>query len=276
MFRPLTRCSLREQIPLTKACGSQCNREALYSPFVPLQYTHDLLGRIPSLKDPSKSVEQEINKFNAVPGNKTYVHARLVGKSAAGPEVIDVETMGLNAKERGDLLRIATKTEKQLGTIRINECFEKNSSRRDFGTCGIQCKSLEPFRWGCAKYCRFAFQLWHSAVEFHRYLHRFIQEFPRVNSPAGVDRTPYNQYDSIILPLETYLKSQDVHFQYSTLIKALSCDISNFSQTRKLPCYHSFQARILLSLRFITPLKLAVMASFMLKLTALSLSLWDQ
>ena len=31
--------ALVEQIPLTKACGSQCNREALYSPFVPLQYT---------------------------------------------------------------------------------------------------------------------------------------------------------------------------------------------------------------------------------------------
>ena len=30
--------ALVEQIPLTKACGSQCNRETLYSPFVPLQY----------------------------------------------------------------------------------------------------------------------------------------------------------------------------------------------------------------------------------------------
>ena len=30
--------ALVEQIPLTKACGSQCNREALYSSFVPLQY----------------------------------------------------------------------------------------------------------------------------------------------------------------------------------------------------------------------------------------------
>ena len=30
--------ALVEQIPLTKACGSQRNPEALYSPFVPLQY----------------------------------------------------------------------------------------------------------------------------------------------------------------------------------------------------------------------------------------------
>ena len=63
-------------------------------------------------------------------------------------------------------------------------------------------------------FSRFAFQPWHSAVEFKRYLHRFIQEFPRINSLAGVDRTPYNQYDSIILPIETYLKAQGVEFHY--------------------------------------------------------------
>ena len=32
--------ALVEQIPLTKSCGSQGNREALYSPFAPLQYTY--------------------------------------------------------------------------------------------------------------------------------------------------------------------------------------------------------------------------------------------
>lgn len=56
-----------------------------------------------------------------------------------------------------------------------------------------------------------------SAVEFHRYLYRFVQEFPRINTFAGVDRTPYNQYDSIILPLETYLKAQGVQFRYGEL-----------------------------------------------------------
>ena len=31
----------------------------------------------------------------------------------------------------------------------------------------------------------FAFQPWHSAVEFKRYLLRFIQEFPRINTLAA-------------------------------------------------------------------------------------------
>ena len=94
--------------------------------------TYDLLGKIPSLTDPSKSVKQEIDEFNAVPGNKTYAHARLVGKTAGGPEIIDVETMGLDAKERRDLLRITAKTERLLGTSRIDECFEPSFFQTGF------------------------------------------------------------------------------------------------------------------------------------------------
>jgi oleate hydratase len=51
-------------------------------------------------------------------------------------------------------------------------------------------------------------------VEFRRYLHRFIQELPRINTLAGVDRTPYNQYDSIILPLTQYLINAGVEIKY--------------------------------------------------------------
>ena len=58
----------------------------------------------------------------------------------------------------------------------------------------------------------FAFQPWHSAIEFKRYLHRFIQEFPRISTLAGVDRTVYNQFDSIILPIVKTLQAQGVNF----------------------------------------------------------------
>jgi myosin-crossreactive antigen len=92
----------------------------------------------------------------------------------------------------------------------------KDFSRPISGSCGTPCKLLSLLV-AVDIYLtssRFAFQPWHSAVEFKRYLHRFIHEFPRINSLAGVDRTPLNQYDSIILPLETYLKAQGVNFHY--------------------------------------------------------------
>ena len=58
----------------------------------------------------------------------------------------------------------------------------------------------------------FAFQPWHSAVEFKRYLHRFIKEFSRIETLAGVKRTMFNQYDSLVRPLESWLEKQGVEF----------------------------------------------------------------
>jgi hypothetical protein len=51
---------------------------------------------------------------------------------------------------------------------------------------------------------------WHSAVEFKRYLHRFMLEFSRIETLAGVKRTDYNQYDSLVVPLQRWLESQGV------------------------------------------------------------------
>jgi oleate hydratase len=64
----------------------------------------------------------------------------------------------------------------------------------------------------------FAFQPWHSAVELKRYLHRFMNEFPRIETLAGVKRTVYNQYDAIVLPLTSWLEKQGVQFVRSTRV----------------------------------------------------------
>jgi oleate hydratase len=85
--------------------------------------TYDLLSKVPSLTDPAKTVKQELDEFNAVPGNKTNAHARLVAKGETGPEIVDVTFMGLNSKERANLVHVAARTEKELGTKRIDECF---------------------------------------------------------------------------------------------------------------------------------------------------------
>jgi oleate hydratase len=85
--------------------------------------TYDLLSKVPSLTDPAKTVKQEIDEFNAAPGNKTNAHARLIAKGETGPEIMDVKYMGLNAKERADLVHVAALPEKELGIKRIDEMF---------------------------------------------------------------------------------------------------------------------------------------------------------
>ncbi|WP_413291390.1 oleate hydratase [Bdellovibrio sp. HCB337] len=163
--------------------------------------TYELLSFIPSLQDPDKTVLDEIQEFNS--RVKTHSHCRLVldGQNA------DASSMGFSYKDRFDILEMMMKSEDSLGTRRIEDCFEKDFFETNFW-----------YMWASM----FAFQPWHSAIEFKRYLHRFIHEFPRINTLEGVDRTPYNQYESIVLPIVQWLKNHGVHFVMDTEVYDLS------------------------------------------------------
>lgn len=93
---------------------------------------YDLLGTIPSLTDPAKTVMDEIKEFNALPENKAHARARLVTKGATGPEIVDVKQMGLTARDRHDLVHMIMEAEHRLGTKRIDECFEKSFFQTKF------------------------------------------------------------------------------------------------------------------------------------------------
>lgn len=162
--------------------------------------TYDLLSFIPSLTDPEKTVLEEIQLFNEQ--IKSNSKARLV---EAG-QVLDVSSMGFNTKDRLDLIEIMAVTEGYLGTRSIREWFDPSFFETNFW-----------YMWATM----FAFQPWHSAVEFKRYVHRFIHEFERINTLAGVDRTPYNQFDSIVKPLTEWLRGQGVIFDMGAEVTSL-------------------------------------------------------
>ena len=153
--------------------------------------TYDLLSFIPSLVDPGKTVRDEIRTFNEA--IKSHSHSRLV----AGGAKVDVSIMGFSNKDRFDLIALMVVSEHTLGPKRIEDYFEPSFFKTNFW-----------YMW-CTT---FAFQPWHSLVELKRYLHRFIQEFPRITTLAGVKRTPYNQYDSIVRPVTKWLTDQGVQF----------------------------------------------------------------
>ena len=67
----------------------------------------------------------------------------------------------------------------------------------------------------------FAFQPWHSAAEFRRYLLRFTHMVSGFNRLNGILRTVYNQYDSMVRPLQKWLEERGVVFQFATRITDL-------------------------------------------------------
>jgi oleate hydratase len=67
----------------------------------------------------------------------------------------------------------------------------------------------------------FAFQSWHSLIEFRRYLFRSIHVLKYLNTLEPVVITPYNQYESLVLPIISWLEKQGVNFIKDTKITDL-------------------------------------------------------
>ncbi len=160
--------------------------------------TWDLLSTIPSLEHPGKSVRDETEEFNEL--YKAHSQARLVDRNR---HKIDVSTMGFSMADRMELVKLSEASEEKLGTSCISDWLSPDFFKNNFW-----------YMWQTT----FAFQPWHSAVEFKRYLHRFMNEFPRIETLAGVRRTIYNQYDSITRPVAAWLDAQGVQFVSGTQV----------------------------------------------------------
>lgn len=165
------------------------------------QCTYAMLASIPSIDTPGESVYDDIRAFNRK--IRSNSKARLVDR--AGRKV-DVTSMGFSNADRLALTKLMVVDEASLQRERIQDVFPPHFFETNFW-----------YMWATT----FAFQPWHSAVEFKRYLHIFIHEFPRIHNLAGVRRTPLNQYDSLVLPTTIWLKQQGVVFEPDTQVTDL-------------------------------------------------------
>ena len=159
--------------------------------------TYDLFASIPSLTDPSTSVTEELHAFTrrTVGSSKS----RLVSKG----QRIEAPPLELSLRDKLDLGRLNLRSERSLDGITIEQYFSDTFLRTNF--------------W-CMWCTMFAFQPWHSVAEFRRYMRRFMHLMPGFNRLEGIFRTRYNQYDSLILPLMTWLKDRGVTLRRNTAV----------------------------------------------------------
>ena len=174
--------------------------------------TWDLFRTIPSLAKPASSVYDETMAFNAV--YKAHSMARLVDRHRAK---VPVASMGFSMHNRLELLKLSNASEAELGTDCITDCLSPSFFETVFR-----------YMWVTT----FAFQPWHSAVEFKRYLHRFMLEFSRIETLAGVKRTVFNQYGWLVVPLVAWLRERGVNFVTGCIVTDLDhTDTGVFSVT---------------------------------------------
>ena len=153
----------------------------------------ELFRSIPSLEQPQRSVTEEILNFDHA--HPTCAHARLIDKDA---KILDVRSMGFDNADRLAMTKLLLTPEERLDNMTIEDWFGPHFFETNFW-----------YMWQTT----FAFQKWSSLFEFRRYMNRMIFEFPRIETLEGVTRTPYNQYESVILPLKAYLETNGVRFE---------------------------------------------------------------
>jgi oleate hydratase len=186
-----------------------------------------LLSLVPSLSDPNRTVRDEIYQYvegMVIPKAQT----RFLTHTPHGVGLGNGRKMGLGVRDRLDLFKLASKSERAIGRARICDFFGEGFFRSGYwlslATACVDSSSAFPlFLWvRCADEVAYRFGLkpTHSAAEFRRYLHRF-NDLHALNDPHVLDFGKYNVHESIMVPVARFLQAQGVDFRFNTTI----CDI---------------------------------------------------
>ena len=170
----------------------------------------ELLSHIPSLENPNISVRDESYEFN-----ERFVsngQARLL----KGGKKIDVSSYGLTFKQQADFLKLTYVSEKSLGNQRIEDWSDQAFFETNFW-----------YIWTSM----FAFQKWSSLAEMRRYMKRFIHLVDGLNRLGGVMRTKYNQYDSVVRPIKSYLEKKGIKFEMGKEVIDIDYSLSSDKKT---------------------------------------------
>ncbi|PWY88929.1 67 kDa myosin-cross-reactive antigen family protein [Aspergillus heteromorphus CBS 117.55] len=165
--------------------------------------TENLLSLVPSARSSYWSLMDDIREFATAertpPKEVALTRAMRLGKMR--PEAVEVYTknMHVGLKHRMELIVLALERERALGKKSIQEVFDQSFFRTGFWML-----------WSTT----FAFQPWHSAVEFQRYLCKYLEYIQTINNVKRAYQTKYNLFESVVLPMTTYLKSEGVDFRF--------------------------------------------------------------
>ncbi len=156
-----------------------------------------LLDNVPSLEDPEVSVTEESKEFN----NRFVSHAQ--ARLLRNGKKVDLSSYGVGMKDQLLMSRLLFTPESRLDGLKIEEWFTGEFFRSNFWLLFTS---------------MFAFQKWSSLMELRRYMLRFMHLMPGMKHLEGILRTKYNQYHSVVLPLQRLLKDRGVRFALDTQV----------------------------------------------------------
>jgi oleate hydratase len=176
----------------------------------------DLFSTIPSLEEEGRTVLDETRECNR---NLEIDSKHRLWEKGFVPH--DESDMGLSKEVRQQMMKMMTTPEDELEDITIEEWFS-----------GDFFKSNLWYYWSAM----LAFQTYDSLIEMRRYAIRFMHQLHLIRNLKQILRTRHDQYHSLILPLEKYLKDHGVVFQAAAEVTDM--DISLEAEKKTVTALH--------------------------------------
>ena len=157
----------------------------------------DLFRSIPSLETEGASVLDEYYWLNKHDPNYSLQRATM----NRGEDAKTEGKFGLSDKGAMEIMKLFFTKDEDLYDKRIDEFFDEEVFHSNFW---LYWRTM------------FAFENWHSALEMKLYFQRFIHHIAGLPDFSALKFTKYNQYESLILPMQKYLEDAGVDFQFNT------------------------------------------------------------
>ncbi|OKO94685.1 Oleate hydratase [Penicillium subrubescens] len=182
------------------SAGNAENGYILYPGSLP--YFHDecvdnLLSLVPSASGSDKSLLDTIRDFqlSETPPPGSIAKTRFLRNKGGKCERSEANHLSIGPYNRLQLMKVLLEGESLLGRYRIQDFFGDEFFGTDF--------------WA----------LWSTtAIEFQRCLRKHLPDIHSLNNVSTLDRTRYSLYESIILPISTYLRSEGVNFHFNAKV----------------------------------------------------------
>ena len=178
----------------------------------------DLFHSIPSLEVPGASVLDEYYWLNKHDPNYSLCRAT----ERRGEDAHTDGKFGLSQKGSMEIMKLFFTKDEDLYDKTIEDVFDDEVFGSQFW---LYWRTM------------FAFENWHSALEMKRYFQRFIHHIGGLPDFSALKFTRYNQYVSLILPMQKYLEAAGVEFRFGTEVTNVRFEITDGKKTaRAIEC----------------------------------------
>ena len=157
----------------------------------------DLFRSIPSLEKPGASVLDEFYWLNKHDPNYSLCRATV----NRGQDARTDGKFNLSQKGCMEIMKLFMTPDEDLYDKTIEDVFDDEVFSSTFW---LYWRTM------------FAFENWHSALEMKLYFQRFLHHIAGLPDFSALKFTRYNQYESLILPMQKYLEDAGVDFRFNT------------------------------------------------------------